>query len=102
MEKAIAGKKENFARVADQVSEIERQISEIERAKQQIQTIIDKRVNMKATFNGCIELLGNKMPFFTNKQIEASSIISFGDFYTVFIAAYLSYAPFFSSKSNIN
>jgi chromosome segregation ATPase len=98
IEKIIAGKKENFTKIADQISEIERQISEIERAKQKIQSVIDRRFNMKATFNGLIELVSSKLSFFLARQAELNSLLAMSDFYTVFIAAYISYAPLFTSK----
>jgi len=98
IEKIIAGKKENFGKVADQISEIERQISEIDRAKQKIQLIIDRRVNMKATFNALIEIVNIKMDFFSKKLEETSYLISLADYYTIFIASYLSYASIFTSN----
>ncbi len=99
IEKIIAGKKENFGKVADQISEIERQISEIDRAKQKIQLIIDRRVNMKATFNALIEIVNIKMAFFSKKLEETSYLISLADYYTIFIASYLSYASMFTSNT---
>ena len=98
-ENAIQSKKEIINKTLDEIFEIDKNIGQIERAKENIQTIIDKKNNYIETYSHFKEIISRRMEFWKKKEELTQINMQNCDFYAIFFAAYMSYASVFNCKN---
>ena len=82
-EKAIELRKENYNKILDEIS------------------VIDKKINIKDSYQQFIELIERKIEFWMKKHENIQIHLENCDFYAIFYAAYMSYATPFNCKKFI-
>jgi hypothetical protein len=95
-EKGIEARKEIYNKVLDEISEIDKQIGQIERNKDTILNIIEKRTNVKESYVQLIEVVQNNIEMWSNKLEAYKTHLDNCNYYSMFFAAYMSYATVFN------
>ena len=83
----------DYKNLENEIINIESKISTYELSKANSQAQIDKIKNLCKAYNTFIELTNSKKPIYDKKREDNSNLLKYFDFYMIYIASYLSFAP---------